>query len=124
MSTNEPRMMAPSYIVRGDEAIMHATISGVRLYHLQRGGPISIQRAMEMAHNDREQLFAAVYSLPTIDDRQVMQALDVLARNHERLKEVSDDIHAKDMRTVMIVAALLVILCIVFAACLILPRVV
>lgn len=119
-----PPLIPPSYIVRGQDAIMHATITGARLYHLQNGGPVSLRDAMNMDHNNTEMLFAAVYVLPSADDRQMIKCIDVLNHNQDRLKEISDEIHAKDMRTIIIIAVLLVLLCIVFSACLILPRLV
>lgn len=108
-------MKTPTHLVTGNEAIMHAAISGVTIYSLQRPGPVPLSEAMTMHQSERVHLFAAVDSLPSVTDRQMIDT---------KTSAYADLMHQKDMRILTIVALCLIIISIIFSMCLIVPRLV
>lgn len=120
--TPDPLPIAPSHIVMGDDAIMHAAISGVKVYHIKRGGPIRLRDAMAFDDDEKAGLFAGVYSLPAPTDRQMIKCIDTVPPERKYAEELRH--HQQDMKILLVLAVVLVVACIVFSACLILPRLV
>ena len=125
----QPRqtLKAPSYIVTGQTALQHAVIHGTQLYSFAIQGPIPLHVAMRLPPDKVACLFAAVDSLPGIDDRQMMAVVppeDTREFIRRKVAAFEDEQHKRDMRTLIVVAVALIIVCIVFASCLIVPRLV